>query len=168
MEMGDSQTTKQMWNLMLEVTGQGPAELFNKNKFQKEKKTGVMTSAVPSLKREIWRPGEKGEREKFWRKLTSSQFSFSGWDRSVTRTKEQKIKMAVKRNSGPLLGTRLKQATWDWCFQPLSKSKTIPHPQWGPRMSFFPAAIWEKRICWLWDRWHRHKPESPERTSRGV
>ena len=30
------------------LTGQGPAELFNKNKFQKEKKMGVMTSAVPS------------------------------------------------------------------------------------------------------------------------
>lgn len=42
---------------------------------------------------------------------------------------KKKKKKAVKRNSGPLLGTRLEQATWAWCFQLLSQSKTMPHPQ---------------------------------------
>lgn len=48
---------------MPEVTGQGPAELFNKNKFQKEKKTGVMTLAVPSLKRDMKAWGKGGKRK---------------------------------------------------------------------------------------------------------
>lgn len=60
MEMGDSQTTKQMWNLMPGVTGQGPGELFNTNKFQKEKKMGVMTLAVPSKKERYESLGKEG------------------------------------------------------------------------------------------------------------
>lgn len=38
----------------------------------------------------------------------------------------KKKKNGCKRNSGPLLGTRLGQATWAWCFQLLSQSKTCP------------------------------------------